>query len=194
MENFFSGFEIRYVPRLENRDVDHLAWIASSRAPTLLVVIIKKLSKTSVKSAEEDTEAAKQDLMVIDEPEQELAFDSMNLIKMFLENQPSSDDNAEVECIARKSKQYHPIDGTLFRRGTNGMMMKCISSEEGIQSLWDIHSGVCGSHSSWHSIIGKAVRHGFYWPITKDDAKQIITKCRDCQFFQKQTMKHANPL
>jgi hypothetical protein len=115
MENFFRGFEIRYVPRLENRDADHLAWIASSRAPTLPDVIIEKLSKTSVKSAEEDTEAAKQDLMVIDEPEQELAYDSMNLIKMFLEHQPPSDDNAEVECIARKSKQYHPIDGILFR-------------------------------------------------------------------------------
>jgi hypothetical protein len=23
---------------------------------------------------------------------------------------------------------------------------------------------------------------------------KIITKCKDCQFFQKQTMKHANPL
>jgi hypothetical protein len=23
---------------------------------------------------------------------------------------------------------------------------------------------------------------------------EIITKCSDCQFFQKQTMKHANPL
>jgi hypothetical protein len=74
------------------------------------------------------------------------------------------------------------------------MMMKCISREEGIQLLWDIHSGICGSHSSCHSIIGKAFRHGFYWPTTKDDAMKIVTKCRNCQFFQKQTMKHANPL
>jgi hypothetical protein len=74
------------------------------------------------------------------------------------------------------------------------MIMKCISREEGIQLLQDIHSGVCGSHSSWRNIIGKAFRHGFYWPTTKDDAMEIITKCRDCQFFQKQTTKHANPL
>jgi hypothetical protein len=37
-------------------------------------------------------------------------------------------------------------------------------------------------------------RHGFYCPTAKDDAMEIITKCRDCQFFQKQTMKHVNPL
>jgi hypothetical protein len=36
--------------------------------------------------------------------------------------------------------------------------------------------------------------HSFYWPTTKDDVIEVITKCKDCQFFQKQTMKHANPL
>jgi hypothetical protein len=51
----------------------------------------------------------------------------MNLIKMFLENQPPSDDNAKVEHIACKSKQYHLIDVILFQQGANGMMKKCIS-------------------------------------------------------------------
>jgi hypothetical protein len=72
----------------------------------------------------------------------------MNLIKMFLENQPPSDDNIEIERIMRKSKQYHLIDEILFRRGANGMMMMCISKEKDIQLLQDIHSGICGSHSS----------------------------------------------
>jgi hypothetical protein len=52
--------------------------------------------------------------MVIDEPEQEPAYDWMHLIKMFLKNHPSSDDNAEVEHTVRKSKQYHLINGILF--------------------------------------------------------------------------------
>jgi hypothetical protein len=52
--------------------------------------------------------------MVIDEPNQEPASDWMHPIKMFLENHLSSNDNAEVECIACKSKQYHLIDGILF--------------------------------------------------------------------------------
>jgi hypothetical protein len=57
-----------------------------------------------------------------------------------------------------------------------------------------MHSGVCGSHSSWRSIIGKAFRHEFQWPTAKDDAMEVVTKCKDCQFFQEQMMKHANPL
>jgi hypothetical protein len=59
------------------------------------------------------------------------------------------------------------------------MMMKCISKEESIQLLQDIHSGVYRSHSLWRSIIGKAFKHGFYWPTAKDDAIEVITKCKD---------------
>jgi hypothetical protein len=33
---------------------------------------------------------------------------------MFHENQPPSDDNIKVERIARKSKQFNPVDVILF--------------------------------------------------------------------------------
>jgi hypothetical protein len=115
MEKFSDGFEVRYISRLDNRDVDHLAWIAPSRAPTPLDVIIEKLSKHSVKPAESTNEAIEQDLMVIDEPNEEPAYDWMQPIRMLLENHSPTDDNAEVERIARKYKQYHLINGILFR-------------------------------------------------------------------------------
>jgi hypothetical protein len=72
----------------------------------------------------------------------------MSQIRAYLDNQLPSDDNAEVERITRKSRMYHLIDGVLYRQGANGMMMRCISREEGIQLLEDIHKGVCRSHSS----------------------------------------------
>jgi hypothetical protein len=118
----------------------------------------------------------------------------MSQIRSYLENRPLADDNAETERIARKSRMYHLIDRVLYRQGSNGMMMRCISKDEGIQLLRDIHNGACGAHSSCRSIVGKAFKHGFYWPTAKDDAMEIVAKCRDCQFFQKQTMKHVNPL
>jgi ribonuclease HI len=69
MEKIFNEFEVRYVLCLDNRDVDHLAWIASSRAPTSSDVIIEKLTKPSVRSTEEAIDTVKPDLMVIDEPD-----------------------------------------------------------------------------------------------------------------------------
>jgi hypothetical protein len=67
LEKFFDGFEVQYAPRLNNRDADHLAWMASSRALTLSDVIVEKLTKPSIKAAE-PVEGV--DLMVIEGPEQ----------------------------------------------------------------------------------------------------------------------------
>jgi hypothetical protein len=149
------------------------------------------LTNPSIKAVEPLKEAV---LMIIDGAEQQPEVDWMSPIMAYLDNQPISDDNVEIERIARKSRMYHLIDGVLYRQGANGMIMRCISKEEGSQLLQDIHSGVCGAHSSWRSIVGKAFRHEFYWPTAKDDAMKIITKCKDRQFFQKQTMKYVNPL
>jgi hypothetical protein len=123
---------LQHVPRLDNRDADHLAWIASSTAPTPPEVIMVKLSMPSVKPAEPISEA---DWLVIDEPDLEPASDWMNPIKMFLNIQPLSYDDAEVEHIVRKAKMYHLIVMVLYRQGANGTIMHCISRDEGIQLL-----------------------------------------------------------
>jgi hypothetical protein len=124
MEKFFYGFKVQYVPRLENRDMDHIAWIASSREPILSDVIIEKLTKPSIKSVETLRET---DLMVIDGAEQQPEIDWMSPIKAYLDNQPISDDNAEIERITCKSRMYHLIEGVSYKQGTNDMMIKCIS-------------------------------------------------------------------
>jgi hypothetical protein len=74
------------------------------------------------------------DLMIIDGSERQSEVDWMSPIKAYLDNQPISDDNAEIERIARKSRMYHLINGVLYKQGANGMM-KCISKDEGIQLL-----------------------------------------------------------
>jgi hypothetical protein len=182
MEKFFDGFEVQYVPLLDNCDVDHLVWIASSRAPIPPDVIVERLFKPSVK-LEESISKIGSELMVIDDTTLQPTYDWMIPIKAYLDNQSPSEDNTEVKRIAHRSRMYHLIDGVLYQHGANGMMMKCISREEGIEVLEDIHKGVCGSHSSWRSIIGKAFQHGFYWPTTKDDAIEVVKKCRYCQLF-----------
>jgi hypothetical protein len=113
MEKFFDEFEVWYVPYLDNRDADHLDCLASSRAPTPPDVIVHKLSKPLVKS-EESICKAEPELMIIDEPAQQPAYDWMSLIRAYLDNQLPSDDNIEVERITRKFRMYHLIDGVLY--------------------------------------------------------------------------------
>jgi hypothetical protein len=45
MEKFFDGFEVRYVPCLDNRDAENLAWIGSSRASTPPDIIVERLGE-----------------------------------------------------------------------------------------------------------------------------------------------------
>jgi hypothetical protein len=70
--------------------------------PTPPDVIVERLFKPSVKP-EESTSEVGPELMIIDEPAQSPTYDWMSSIRAYLDNQSSSDDNTEVEHIARKS-------------------------------------------------------------------------------------------
>ena len=74
------------------------------------------------------------------------------------------------------------------------MLMKCILRSEGLHLLREIHGGICGAHNSFRSLIGKAFRYGFYWPTAKQDAIELVKTCENCQFFQKQSTRHAQSL
>jgi hypothetical protein len=64
----------------------------------------------------------------------------------------------------RLAKRYTVVEGDLYRRGANGILMRYITQEEGRELLVEIHGGECGSHSSFRRLVGKAFWHGFYWP------------------------------
>jgi hypothetical protein len=64
------------------------------------------------------------------------------------------------------AKRYAVVEGDLSRRGANDILMRCITQEEGRELLAEIHGGECESHSTSRTLVGKAFRHGFYWPTT----------------------------
>jgi transposase InsO family protein len=61
--------------------------------------------------------------------------------------------------------------------------MRCITREEGCELLTDVHGGECGSHASSHMLVGKAFRHGFYWPTALPGVIELV---KTCQFYAKQ--------
>nr|AAL93054.1 putative GAG-POL precursor [Oryza sativa Japonica Group] len=71
---------------------------------------------------------------------------------------------------------------------------RCVSVEQGRQLLKDIHSGICGNHAAARTIVGKAYRHGFFWPTAVSDADKIVRTCEGCQFFARQTHLPAQEL
>jgi hypothetical protein len=86
----------------------------------------------------------------------------------------------------RLAKRYTVVEGDLYRRGANDILMRCITQEEGCELLTEIHGGECGSHSSSRTLVGKAFRHGFYWPTALQVAAELVKSCEACQFHAKQ--------
>jgi hypothetical protein len=56
----------------------------------------------------------------------------------------------------------HVVEGDLYQRGTNDILLRCITREEGYELLTEIHGGECGNYKSYCTLVGKAFWHGFY--------------------------------
>src|SRR3989337_3094410 len=89
---------------------------------------------------------------------------------------------------------YQFVDDTLYRRRPNVVKLKCICWEEGKELLAEIHGGMCGSHIGSRDLVGKAFRQGFYWPTALQDATELVTKCKACQFHSKNIHQLAQAL
>jgi hypothetical protein len=101
-------------------------------------------------------------------------------IRDYLKENILPEDHVSIERIVRLAKRYTTVEGDLYRRGANGILMRCITQEEGRELLTEIHGGECGSHSSSHTLVGKAFRYGFYWPTTLQDAVELVKSCEAC--------------
>jgi hypothetical protein len=104
----------------------------------------------------------------------------------YIKNEEEPDDKATAERIARQSAHYTIIGDALYRRGTTGVLMKCILSVTGKQLLYEMHAGQCGIHVASRTLVGKVFRSGFYWPTAKSDATELVQRCEACQFLSKQ--------
>ena len=67
-----------------------------------------------------------------------------------------------------------------------GILQKCITQEEGVKLLLEIHSGSYDNQVASRNLVGKAFRAGFYWPTAISDVEGLIRCCEGCQFFAKQ--------
>jgi hypothetical protein len=84
----------------------------------------------------------------------------------FIQDQrlPAGIDSRSVEaaCVMRRSKGFVLVDTKLYRRGArSGVLMKCVTKEDGYDILREIHKGVCGNHAASRTLVGKAYRAGF---------------------------------
>jgi hypothetical protein len=83
-------------------------------------------------------------------------------IRDYLKDNILPDEHVSAEWIIRVAKRHTLVEGGLYWRGANNVLMQCITWEDGYELLIEIHGGECSNHASSRTLVGKAFRHGFY--------------------------------
>jgi ribonuclease HI len=212
LEKDFTALELQHVPRAHNSAIDELSTRASIWAPVPEGVFERRLLRPTAQPTKlgegGETSTSKLAVPVVFHPQDPprlvcATAGPANLVAPqpmsqsgpdawiseiwdYLKENILPEDHVAAERIVRLAKRYTVVEGDLYRRDVNGILMRCITQEEGHELLTEIHGGECGSHSASRTLVGKAFRHGFYWPTALQDAAEMVKSCEACQFHAKQ--------
>ncbi len=156
LEKRFDGIKVQHVYRKDNIEPDDLARRASRRGPLEPGTFLDVQTMPSVKEASnEDSPVAPDISSGATEAERTVADiettdDWRTPLIKFISSEELPEDDAEAEKISHKAKVYCMIGNDLYKKAPNGVLLKCVSSDDGRHLLLDIHEGICGSHAVGH--------------------------------------------
>jgi ribonuclease HI len=220
LEKDFEVLDLRHIPCAENAVADDMSVKASTSAPVPDGVLERRLWQPIAWAANpsEGGETSTSKLAVpavilpwsqprilgvtgdymhpgVQDPEAQVGLNTwITEIWTYLKDNILPDDMDFADRIARLAKRFMLVEGDLYRCVTNGVLMRCITREEGCELLTEAQGGECGNHASSCTLVGKAFRHGFYWPTALQDAVELVKTCKACQFHDKQIHMPAQTL
>ncbi|GKA61198.1 reverse transcriptase domain-containing protein [Tanacetum coccineum] len=168
----FKVFSIRQVPRSENKKADALSKIASTSFAHLRLQVVG-LEKTKGKII---YVMGVEIMAVVEEGDT-----WMTPIFEYLTEEILPADVKKARAVRRKSQRFSVINGTLYKKSFLGPCLRCIGLLQANYVLREIHEGSCSMHAGTRSVVAKALRIGYYWPIMHKDARTLIRACQDCQ-------------
>ncbi|MCI13910.1 hypothetical protein A2U01_0035033, partial [Trifolium medium] len=83
--------------------------------------------------------------------------------------------------LFRDAKHYWWDDPYLYKEGTDGVMIRCVSGAEVRSIMWHCHSSDYGGHHSGNRTAVKILHCGFLWPTLFHDCNQFVRNCDKCQ-------------
>ena len=155
---------------------DVLSKLGSTRAAVPPGVFVHELHHPSVKVqnkqvTDTETSATIRELLMIEEDWRTQFIDFIKEFKLPPYVDPKS---SEAARIIRRSKGFVLVGDNLYKPSAFGILMKCVTLEEGKDILREIHEGVCSNHAASRTLVGKAYRSGFFWPTAVSDAEDLV--------------------
>jgi hypothetical protein len=85
--------------------------------------------------------------------------------------------------VQRTTFKYVLVDNELYRRTVNDVLLRCLSPDNAILGMAEVHEGICGTHQSAPKIKWLLRRSGFYWPDMIANCFKYYKGCQVCQKF-----------
>jgi ribonuclease HI len=108
------------------------------------------------------------------------------------------EDKKEARMIKQKAPRFWVSEeGQLYRRSFTGPYLLCVHPDKVKDFLFEIHEGICGSHTGGRSLAHRALSQGYWWPYMQADALKYVQECDKCQRFAPmihQPARELNPL
>ena len=83
----------------------------------------------------------------------------------YLKNDKLPEDRRAADLIKQKAPKYWiSKEGSLYRQSFSGPYLPCVHLDLVKDFLYEIHEGVCGSHTRGRSLAHRAMSQGYWWP------------------------------
>jgi hypothetical protein len=164
----FNSCEVVYVRRSQNKKAGALSKLAS--------VGFNHLAK----------EVRVQELQAPSIQEQEvncirfIPATWMEELKAFRIDGVLPDDKAKARKVQTRALYYEIHNGILYRKSFLGPLLRCVTPDEALYLVNEIHLGICGIHAGPRMVVAKILNVGFYWPGMHGDAVHELQKCKAC--------------
>ncbi|KAK2411280.1 protein NYNRIN [Trifolium repens] len=193
----FDHVDIEHVPRLENQEANDLAQIApgykmSKEKLTQLIEIKEKmvlqepiseqLSMPKLVGADTIPQINGEMKNPL-ENVQIFAIDNLSdndLRKPIVDYLKNPTGNVDRK-VKYRALSYIIFENDLFKKTSEGILLKCLSEAEAYIAISDVHSGTCGSHQAGHKMKWLLFRQGLYWPSMLKDCIEFAKGCQECQ-------------
>ena len=153
----FQECALHHIPREENNEASRMAQATSGYRPIddekVKIEALKARTLPSIFTRQLEIE-----IFTLEVGKE----DWRSPIILYLRSPSGCTNNA----LKLKARRYVLIeeDECLFKRGANGILLKCISTKEAIQVMAKVHEGICGAHQSRIKMKWLIHRYGYYWP------------------------------
>ncbi|XP_071740249.1 uncharacterized protein [Rutidosis leptorrhynchoides] len=94
------------------------------------------------------------------------------------------DDTIKERQIKVSAPLYVLENGLLYRKSYNGPNLRCLTPQQAVDVVKEMHEGLCAQHFGYRNIVARIIRQGYYWQtIYRDNAETITAFAID--FFTK---------